>query len=319
MNGRIPWGDDRGRMGRGAVVFLLNSTYLDAFRTLAHSIRWAIAADTHDIVVLSNDPAALENPLVRSLAHRRILLSRDEIDGLRRIDASKVDPDLRNEVFGKYTFLKFFAFKDFGYSHHIFLDVDMICLKPDFSFEELVLPCDFAAAPTMGSYFLRRDPDLSPAAAAAEVRRRVRKLFRRRYDVTREFNSGVFLVRRPLLSDNSVSNLLAIGAARAVRLEQQITHHFIVTRPGLRFRSLPIGYNFVQGAAAAVGEAEFAALRPQIVFLHFNAKVKPWREDAPDDWLTRLWRAAEAEAEGWTPPPARPDAALRDRAGLPPL
>ncbi len=301
--------------GRGAVVFLFDSAYLDAFRTLTHSIRRAIAADTHDIVVLSNDLAALEDALVRRIAHRRVLLSREEIDGLRRINASKVDPDLRSEAFGKYTFLKFFTFKDLGYSHHIFLDVDMICLKPTFSFEELVLPYDFAAAPTMGSRFLHRDPELSPAVAAAQVRHRVHQLFHRRCDVTREFNSGVFFVRRPLLSDKSVSDLQAIGAARAASLEQQITHHFIVTRPGLRFGSLPIGYNFVQGAAAAVGEAEFTVLRSRIVFLHFNSKVKPWQEDAPNDWLTRLWRAAEAEAADWMPPPRAAPVATESAGG----
>jgi hypothetical protein len=297
----LPW-RRRYEDGRGAVIFLFDSAYLGAFRTFAHSIRHAIAADTHDIVVLSNDPAALEDPLVRRLAHRRILLTPDEIHGMRRIDASRVDPDLRREAFGKYTFLKFFAFRDIGYPHHVFLDVDMLCLKPDFSFTELVLPVDFAAAPTMGGNFLRRDPALPAARAEAEVRSRVGEMFDRGYGVERAFNSGVFLVRRPLLSEDALAGLLAVGEARGARLEQQITHAFVASRPGLRFRSLPIGYNFVQAAAEAVGEAAFAAMRPDVTFLHFNAKVKPWREAAPDDWLTRLWRAAAAEAEGWTPP-----------------
>ena len=297
--------------GRGAVIFLFDSGYLTAFLTFAHSIRKAIAADTHDIVVISNDPLVLEDAVVRTLAHRRILLSESEIDGMKRIDASKVHPSLRRENFGKYTFLKFFAFKDLGYSHHIFLDVDMICLDPGFSFNDLVLPYDFAAAPTTGSKFLRREDGSSGEGASEAVRLRIRRMLRRRPrrgSAARSFNSGVFLARRPLLSDQSVADLQAIGEAKAFRLEQQITQHFISTRPGVRFGSLPISYNFVQAAALAIGKNEFDALRPELVFLHFNSKVKPWRTGAPDDWITRLWRAARAEAEGWTPA-SRPEAA----------
>lgn len=299
-------GGYRGETGRGAIILLFDSAYLTAFRTFAHSIRKAIAADTHDIAVISNDPLVFEDVVVRTLAHRKILLSESEIDGIKRIDASKVDPCLRHESFGKYTFLKFFAFKDLGYSHHIFLDVDMICLDPDFSFNDLVLPCDFAAAPTTGSKFLRLDEGGFGGGAPEAVRSRIRRMVRRRPgrgSAARAFNSGVFMARRSLLSDRSVADLQAIGEAEAFRLEQQITRHFIATRPGLCFGSLPISYNFVQAAALAIGRDEFDALRSELVFLHFNAKIKPWQPGAPDDWLNRLWRAAraEAEAEDWIP------------------
>ncbi len=311
--------ENRDETGRGAVIFLLDSAYLAAFQTFAHSIRKAILADTHDIVVISNDPSVFEDAVVRNLAHRRILLSDSEIDSMKRIDASKVDPGLRHESFGKYTFLKFFAFKDLGYSHHIFLDVDMICLDPDFSFNDLVLPYDFAAAPTMGSKFLQIGDGKSGKGAPEAVLQRIRQMFRRRPGVERSFNSGVFLARRSILSDQSVADLQTIGETNASRLEQQITQRFIATRPGLRFGSLPVSYNFAYAAALAIGKAGFDTLRPKLVFLHFNSKLKPWHPGASDDWLNGLWHAAHAEAEGWIPPPRQEaatevDARARDLA-----
>ena len=68
------------------------------------------------------------------IADRTIILSDEDIGAIRRIKASAVKPDLRHAELGKYTFLKVHAFQDLGYDHHIFMDVDMLCLDETFAF-----------------------------------------------------------------------------------------------------------------------------------------------------------------------------------------
>ena len=255
----------------GNVHAAISAAYLTDFHTFAHSIRKAILADSHDIVVNSNDPLVFEDAVVRNLAHRRVLLSDSEIDSRKRIDASKVDPSLRHESFGKYTFLKFLTFKDQRYYHNIFRDVDMIRLYHDFYFKDLILSDDFSAAPTMVSRFLQLGDGKSGKGATEAVWLRIWQMFRRRS-----------------------------GVANASCLKQQIIQRFIATRPGLGFRSLPVSYNFAH-AALAIGKAEFDALWPKPGFPHFNSKVnRLWRAAhvAAEGWIpaSRPEAATEADA-----------------------
>lgn len=285
---------------RGAVIFLLDSAYLPGFRTLAYSIRKALAEGTHDIVIMSNDPDLGTDSVARHFADRIIILSDEELLRIREVNASEVDADFLHSEFGKFTFLKFNIFQDIGYAYHIFLDVDMICLDEDFSFNDLTGAYDFAAAPTMGSKFLEwSDDGLPDEETRNRVFRRIGKLMRSRRPLARSFNSGVIFVGGSMLGKSSVERLIAIGASKAYALEQTITHRFVTTMPGIRFESLSPGCNFTYHAALTIGEDRFWSLRNRIKFLHFNGKRKPWEVAGEANWIERIWLETAAKAREW--------------------
>lgn len=273
------------------MIFLLDSAYLPGLRTLAYSLRNALAEKTHDVLVLTNDPRVAEDALVKHIAHDVHVLSDEDIAKIKTVDADAVTPEHRHAEFGKYTFLKFLAFKDFGYDHHIFLDVDMVCLDPTFRFSDLVADCDFSAAPTMGLRFFADTPTQADAIEKIEY------VIATRFSPRRPINSGTFFVGRSLLSDASVGRLIRIGHESAFPLEQQITQQFVQRTPGIRFHSLSVQYNFVERAARRIGREAFHAFAP--VFLHYNQNAKPWQEASPRDWVTDFWHSEADAASHW--------------------
>lgn len=284
---------------RGAVIFLLDSRYIAGLKTLAYTLRHAIAAATHDIVVVTNDDAVASSEVVRSIANRIELLTDDDITNIQRVNSTRVSGNVRHMTVGKYTFLKFFSFRDIGYDHHIFLDVDMLCLDPNFRFTDLVGDYDFAAAPTMGRKFLSIEKGDEAEDGERALLNRVTKALERRYNMLRSFNSGVFFAGRNLLGDRSVERLIAIGADVEAKLEQTITARLVSTTPGLQFEPLSARLNFPEGAARAIGRANFDDLKKQIVFLHYNNPGKPWEKEDAGDWLAELWREQAKQADQW--------------------
>ncbi len=281
------------RRGRGAVIFLLDSAYLPGLKVLAYSLRHAIAANTHDILILTNDPRVAQDDTVKRLATNIQVFSDEDIARIKTVDSSRVKPRFRHSELGKYTFLKFLSFADFGYDHHIFLDVDMICLDPGFRFGDLTGNFDFAAAPTLGKRFFQ---DVTDPQIALE---KVQRADSRKHGINRSMNSGVFFASSSVLGQDSVSRLITIGRESASRLEQQITLAFIQQTPDIRFCSLPIRYNFVELAARLVGPQGFRTVSP--VFLHYNSPRKPWQSGSPTDWVAQLWHEQSAAAGGWEP------------------
>lgn len=274
---------------RGAVVIILDRSYLQPLKTFAHSLRNALDAGTHDVLILTNDDAVANDPFVLGMADRIEMFSDEDLERLKAVRWEAVEEHVRHPTLGKYTFLKFLAFNDFGYDHHILVDVDMVCLDPSFRFNDLVGDYDFASAPTMGSQFLKVAEDASPERTSGLID----NLDRKGASLARTINSGVLFIGPSLLNDATVSKLIAVGAEMALPLEQEITRQFALIEPGLRFRSLSPRYNFPEFAARRVGEELFKAKPP--VFLHFNGRPKPWKPDAVDDWLTAIWAEAEAQ------------------------
>lgn len=109
-----------------------------------------------------------------------------------------------------------------------------------------------------------------------------------------------------MLGSESVEKLIAIGASTASRLEQTITHRFVTTFPGLRFVSLPPGYNFTYPAAKVIGEERFRSMGKQVKFLHYNTKLKPWQAADNRNWLDRIWLDMTRDAAEWLRQAAQP-------------
>jgi lipopolysaccharide biosynthesis glycosyltransferase len=292
------------RRDKTALLFLLDRNYLDGLKTLLYTLRDAVPPNRFDIIVITNDAFLRESKFVQAVARELVVLDDNQLGRFASVRSQKVSKSLRIEGVGKYTFLKFLAYSDLGYASHIFLDTDMIALDPGLQLTELIGEYDFAAAPTLGPARLRIENEKVVDQLSDEQRRAIfdhlLSLTDKQYKVSQPFNSGAMFVGGKLLNERTVNGLLKLASEEAFALEQNATREYISTRvKDLRFRSLPLWYNFVSLPAYAIGQERFEQIRGQIKILHYN-RQKPWTVAPGDaDWLQQIWHEQHAQARAW--------------------
>ena len=287
---------------KGAVFFLFDSRFVEAFRVLAHSIRDAIEATLFDIVILTNDETLVENATVRSIADRVIFFTDEEIATIAAIKRDAVASHRQHSQLGKYTFLKLLCFNDFGYKHHIFLDTDMICLNADFRFEDLIAEgFDFSAVPCFGSKRLGMPMDALKAELPETVRQNAKADFTRfvndTFDSITSYNSGVYFAGPRLLHRETALKMIDLATVEAFQHEQTISKTVLAATKGLRWKSMSPYYNTSIRPIYAMGEKLSKPLLDEISILHFNTNIKPWMKPRREaDWVEQLWWRAYDES-----------------------
>jgi hypothetical protein len=293
----VPSGSE---FGKGAIIFLINRSYLTAFKVFIYTLRHAISAATEDIVIITDDPIVASDPFVTSIADRVIPIDQGAIDKLKSIDSSIVSGKHKTQEFGAYWYLKFLIYHDFGYDYQIFLDADMICVADDFRFTEIPLQYDFCAARTVG-----------PKALGVEGIKGITSDIRERCLETilsiavpeklpNAINSGVVVIGSALMGRGTEVGLIRLSSQQAFRLEQDALWRYIKLRRDLSVGAMPIWLNFPE-YCKIVGRGRFTKhLLPKIRILHLNRLPKPWayeREKAT--WIHQIWWEAFDEAQGW--------------------
>ncbi len=248
------------------LVVLTDRLYLPGtVRAIESWIRWN---GPLPVVALSADPPALDDPRLRRLCER--LLPIDPAP-YRDIPAYAKRRSQRYAA----TFLKFEAFGDFGYERTLYLDSDILCLRP--------APALLAAP-------------MGPTAllAARETGFRRTRSYKGHPN---EINSGVMAIDRPLQGRATIECLSALARESPGRGgysagDQGILNKWI-HRDAIPLGILPQEYNLIKKDYA--DEAGLDRCR----LLHF-ADRKPWfppkgrsggavpRPEAPTA-LERLW------------------------------
>lgn len=286
-----------------ALIFLLERSYLPALQALLYTLRDSIDRSRFSVLLVTVDPYIQEDRFCANLADEIILFTDEEISRLSTVRSDRVATKLRIPKIGKFTFLKLFCFGDLGYASHLFMDTDILVMSEAFDLSSLCGDADYAAAPTVGPKALGIDWPLASELGSSDADRveaKIHSIAARAHGIQRSFNSGVTFTGRRLLNKTTVDELLECAASGSFKLEQSITHAYMQMIPDLRFRSLPIWYNFPALPAYALGQERFERLLPNIHILHFNRK-KPWASDAQEssDWFSRIWASKYEEARDW--------------------
>jgi len=243
-----------------ALVLLTDPLYLSGTLLLASSFSQQNGA--LPIIVLSKSRELLEDSRIRNLATVRHLV---EPAHYHDIPVYKKRRSKRHAA----TFLKFEAFRDFGYAQNLYLDSDLLCLRP---------------APKL----LRASG--APLAAAADSGFRATRRYKGHKP---EINTGVLRIDRELQGESTVSALLKIardepGAGGYNAGDQSVINKWI-HRNKIQVDMLPPEYNLIKKDYADT--ASLASCR----LLHFCAR-KPWfPSKAPMQALERLWRQNASE------------------------
>ena len=280
---------------KGAIVFLLNADFLPGLRVFAYSAKAAFKAADEDVLVITDDENVRQDEFVRYLADRIIFIGDEDKGAFSGVKYDKVHKSIKRDDIAAYWFLKFTMFRNFGYDYHIFVDTDLVCLRDDFRFSDIPARYDFIAGPTVGPVALQisswKDRPTDDAKLD-DVERRIRRIAKSNYKLSRSINSGVVRISRGLLGDGIVNGLIALASSKSFRMEQEVVQEY-VQGCGASFKSLPIWFNFPVLPAVVLGEQRFSRIAPMVRILHYNRRPKPWQSNDPD-YLDKRWLGVQA-------------------------
>jgi len=280
-------------MRKGAIIFLLDSSYLKGLQTFLYSLQYALQERTEDIVVFTNDKKIHDNEFIHLIADKVILISDEQLSRLKQSKKQKISKYKKIDSIGKYTFLKFFVFSDLGYDYHLFFDVDMLCLDNKFRFNHLVGNYDFAGVGTSGYKYLGISENKN---VTNEQRKKIyANIINQKSNSLHSLNSGVMYIGKSLLSNKSVDSLIRLVVNKAYFLEQHATFEFIQSS-NVRIKAFPIFYNFSYLAVQSLGKDYFDKLKNKIVFLHYNRK-KPW--EYKENWIYKIWNDMYKQSQNY--------------------
>lgn len=291
-------------MTNGAVIFLLDRSYLVPFKVMMHSLRDALDNTKLDVVVLTDDDEIVKDHFVNRICDRVIKITDGQLASLKSIDLSSVPDDFRHPKYGVYWFLKFLVFDDYGYDFHVYMDTDMLCLDRSFLFEHLITPGAFSVGPTVGKNALGLEPSSrgqnNTEEEKAEVVAKTKRIASTDYAISRSINSGVMHITKQMIGRKVVVDLVKLASERAFRLEQHVLMAYAAETDGVSFKSMPLWFNFPELPLRSAGETNSVErLLPYAKILHFNLHPKPWRQGAKQNWVHDIWRRHHETSKTW--------------------
>ena len=269
-----------------ALIFAFNSNFLRAFHAFLLSLRHSPALYALDKVVITTDPAIKLDSAVSESCRLIRLISTDELTEFNSIILNEIDTRDRHAELPKYSMLKWFAFDDYGYERHIYLDVDMLNINS----ADGILDCthsDLCYCPKFVKDMKRIPPDGS--FHPQEVVGRNLLSFCENYDCRRVLNSGVMVIGNRMLTPRVRKGLIEAASTQAFPSDQAVLRHWFLENKAFTEHLMSPLYNFSADYLTRCDEETRNKLLDRIKFIHFIGK-KPWsRPKSKLLWHDRFW------------------------------
>jgi lipopolysaccharide biosynthesis glycosyltransferase len=285
-----------------ALAFAFDSGYLEPFRVMVYSMARAGTMLDSPIFVFSDDPAVFEDPVVALIADKIIPVDGELKDDLYFIAEHHVGRPERAD-WNRGTCLKWAVFAECDVDQLLFLDVDMLCLDAIDGLLDLHPDVHLVGAPQFPKS-LRYDG--KEAAEARLVLERLNGMISEQAKPFRgRLNSGVMLVRKPLLSAGFRERLLTYARTGIHVNEQSIlTSFFREPRVASQYklRLVSSAYNFHESYLGFIDPVDAFRLVDQIRILHYPGSPKPWRSAVTEDSRpsTLVWRTYRRSAAAYS-------------------
>jgi lipopolysaccharide biosynthesis glycosyltransferase len=272
-----------------AIFFAFDSGYLEPFKVMLFSMVKAGALARNPIIICSDDPAVFEDPIVQLVVDRPVLLKGRLRETLYYLAEHRVHRPERAR-WNKGTFLKWAVFDNYGFDSILFLDVDMVVLKPLADLATHRSSADLLACPQFNTslYRLRGKGRLPPHAVERNLGWMISGEFAKVQH--RRMNSGMMLLSRTTADPHFREELVDFASNRTELHEQAHLTAFFAENPSWKLKLLPSIYNFQERYLGQVDPCRGLEMLSQIAILHY-AGSKPWQSELtpPSRVSTLLW------------------------------
>lgn len=297
-----------------AIAFALDRDYLEPFRVMVYSMVRAHTMLDAPVYVYSDDPAVFEDEIVARVADRTILIEGEDLRELEEVAEHHIQRAERAK-WNKGTCLKWAVFDDAPVDQILFLDVDMLVLRPLEGLLSLYSKAAVICCPQFQRPNLVGHDERLPKS---ELARRLELLIDRQSPHAGRINSGLMLVRKPLLNRQARAAIIAFAKSRTDVNEQSHLTYFFRRDPlgkSLKIVMASSSYNFQENYFDLIDELDALRMTRRVRVLHYAGSQKPWQ--ARDEKLGRLtlqlwfrYRLLAGEIPASLAPPA-PDTAVR--------
>ena len=276
-----------------ALAFAFDAGYRLPFKVMLASLAKAGTLTDLPIFVYSTDRTLLDDPFVRAATDRFFLVTGGFAEELERLAVERVRRPERAD-WNRGTFLKWAVFQPAGVDQVLFLDADMIALGPVEPLLVRAPDAQLVGGPQFPRSLARDDTGPVPAAILAD---RLEGLVTGTAPLPGRLNSGVMVVRRPLLEDD-VRRALVDHAARKILVnEQSHLTSFFARRPG-SLALIESAWNFHESYLKRLPQPAADGILAHVRILHYPGAQKPWLDlDRPARRRSMaLWRETAAWA-----------------------
>lgn len=276
-----------------ALAFAFDAGYRLPFKVMLASLARAGTLTELPIFVYSTDRTLLDDPFVRSATDRFFLLAGGFAEDLGRLAVERVRRPERGD-WNRGTFLKWAVFQPAGVDQVLFLDADMIALG---AIEPLLVRAPEAhvvGGPQFPRSLARDEAGPVPADILAA---RLEGLTTGSAPLPRRLNSGVMLLRRPVLDDDFRRALVAHADTVVCVNEQSHLTAFFGKRPGT-LSLVESAWNFHESYLKRLPRPAADRILADVRILHYPGAQKPWQDlDRPARRPSMaLWRETAAWA-----------------------
>lgn len=255
-----------------ALAFAFDAAYRLPFKVMLASMARVGTMLDAPIHVFSADPSLLDDPFVRAATDRFVPIEGKLLEDLTDLAEHRVRRPERAD-WNRGTFLKWAIFQPADVEQVLFLDVDMLCLAP---LEPLLARepgTPLVGCPQFPRSLVSQDGVPLPPAVASE--RLERMLAGTIPEKMGRLNSGVMLVRKPLLDDALRRELFAHARTILCVNEQSHLTAFFRGRPG-SMALIESAWNFHESYLKRADPAAAARILGAVKILHYPGTPKPW-------------------------------------------
>ena len=266
------------------LIFAFDSGYSLPFKVLLFSLYQAGTMLSCPIRIYSDDPSLRNDPIVAAVADEITVLDDSVQLGIDYLAQNCLKRENRSH-WNRGTFLKWRMFEPQATDRVLFLDVDMLCLRPLEPMVEGACTADLAAGPQFNKW-IRVEGEAKQTRVEVEIGKTLSEMVQGRYSegafarLSRgsrsRLNSGVMLVGNRLLTSNFRTDLISQSKERRDVNEQGLISQYFFKSADYKLRMIPAAYNFQESYLAHVSQSTAAKLMGEICILHYAGRGKPW-------------------------------------------
>lgn len=271
------------------IAFALDYGYIEPLKVLLTSMIMAGTVLDCPVVIYTNDEKVGADPAIAVLADRINVIDGDRRDILHHLAKNNVKRAARAD-WNRGTFLKWAVFEEQGTEQLLFLDADMICIRP---LEKLLAKRDrepLLCCPQVQMTIRTQNKIPRPTS---QIVASIKALLGGKFEDKHAWriNSGMMLIRKPYLNRDFFSKITAYAAERKAHHEQEHLSNFFQEHGGRKM--LSIGWNFQELFLYRLNFKDRDSILKKVTVLHYAGNSKPWgrKPDIEDRPSILVWHA----------------------------